>query len=150
MTDHDLDILFITETWLYPLDSPHIAALNTPPTVSFTTLATGGTRILYKSSLTISNISYYPFSHSQALSCAISSPLSRTFNISLFYRPTSPNINLFLDEYRLLLPTTTSNTIILGDFNIPNPPVIQSLNKISPHSTLYNTSPPPPMSMVTL
>ena len=40
MTDHDIDILFITETWLSPLDSPHIAALNTPPTASFTTLAT--------------------------------------------------------------------------------------------------------------
>ena len=31
MTDHDLDILFITETWLSLLDSPHLAALNTPP-----------------------------------------------------------------------------------------------------------------------
>ena len=30
MTDHDLDILFITETWLSPLDYPHITALNTP------------------------------------------------------------------------------------------------------------------------
>ena len=40
MTDHDLDILFITETWLSPLDFPHIAAPNTPPTASFTTLAT--------------------------------------------------------------------------------------------------------------
>ena len=40
MADHDLDILFITETWLSPLDSPHITYLNTPPTASFTTLAT--------------------------------------------------------------------------------------------------------------
>ena len=41
--DHDLDILFVTKTWLSPLDSPHIAhmiLLTIPPTVSFTTLAT--------------------------------------------------------------------------------------------------------------
>ena len=31
MTDHDLDILFITETWPSPRDSLHIDALNTPP-----------------------------------------------------------------------------------------------------------------------
>ena len=79
----------------------------------------GGTGILYKSSLTISNISYHSFSHSEALSCAISSHFSHTYNISLFYRHTSPNINLFLDEFSLFLPTITSNTIILGDFNIP-------------------------------
>ena len=96
-----------------PRDSPHPG---------------GGTGILYKSSLTIFNISYYLFSHSEALICAISSPFSRTFNISLFYCPTSPNINLILYEFSLFLPTITSNIIILGDFNIPNPPMIQSVN----------------------
>ena len=85
---------------------------------------------IYKSSLIISNISYHSFSHSEALSCVISSPFSRTFNISLFYRPTSPTINSFLDEFSLFRPTITSNTIILGDFNIPNPPMIQSLYKL--------------------
>ena len=135
MIDHDIDILFIIESWLSPLDSPHIAALNTPPYCLIhnprdSPHPGGGTGILYKSSLTISNISYYSFSHSESLSCAISSPFSRTFNISLIYRLTSPNINLFLDEFSLFLPTITSNTIILGDFNIPNPPMIQSLNKL--------------------
>ena len=133
MTDHDLDILFITETLLSPMDSLHIAALNTHPTVSFTTLATlhhGGTGLLYKSSLIISVISYHSFSHSEALSCAISSPFSRTFNTTHFYHPPSPNINSFFDEFSLFLPTIIYNTIILGDFNIPNPPMIQSLNKL--------------------
>ena len=110
----------------------------------------GGTGLLYKSSLIISIYSYHSFSNSEALSYAISLPFSRTFNISLFYRPTSPNINLFHDEFSLFLPTIISDTIILGDFNIPNPPIIQSLNKLSPHSTLYNMSPPPPMYMVIL
>ena len=89
MTDHDLDILFITETWLSPLDSPHIAALKTPPYCFIhnphdSPHPGGVIGILYKSSLTISNISYHSFSHSEALGCAISSPFSRTFNTTLF------------------------------------------------------------------
>ena len=75
MTDHDLDILFITETWLSPLDSPHIAALKTPPYCFIhnprdSPYPGDGTGLLYKSSLTISNISYHSLSHSEALSCA--------------------------------------------------------------------------------
>ena len=31
ITNHDLDILFITENWLSPPDSTHIYYLNTPP-----------------------------------------------------------------------------------------------------------------------
>ena len=135
MTDHDLDILFITETWLSPLDSPYIAALNTPPYCFIHNHCDsphpgGGTGILYKSSLTISNISYHSISHSEALSCAISSPFSRTFNTTLFYRPPSPSIDPFLDEFRLFLHTISPNTIILGDINFPNPPTIRSLNNI--------------------
>ena len=135
MTDHDLNILFITETWLYPIDFPYIAAFNTPPYCFIhnphnSPHPGGGTGLLYKYSLIISNISYHSFSHSEALSCAISSPFSRTFNIFLFYRPTSPTINSFLDELSLFKPTITSNIIILSDFNIPNPPMIQSLNKL--------------------
>ena len=90
----------------------------------------GGTGILYKSSLTISNISYHSFSDSEAISCAISSPFSRAFNTTLFYRPPSPSIDPFLDEFRLFLHTISPNTIILGDFNFPNPPSIRSLNNL--------------------
>ena len=132
MTDNDLKILSITETWLSPLDSPHIAALNTllllnsqPSRLS---PSLWRQRTTLESSLIISNSSYHSFSHSEALSCPISSPFSRTFNISLFYHPISPNINSFLDEFSLFLLTITSNTIILGDFNIPNPHMINSLN----------------------
>ena len=135
MTDYNLDILFITETWLSPLDSPHIVALNTP---SYQFIHNprnsphpgGGTGILHTSTLTLSNISHHSFSHSEALSCAISSPFSRTFNTTLFYRPPSPSIDPFLDEFRLFLHTISPNTIILGDFNFPNPPSTLSLNKL--------------------
>ena len=80
--------------------------------------------------LTISNISYHSFSHSEALSCAISSPLSHTFNTTLFYRPSSPSFDPFLDEFRLFLHTISPNIIILGYFNIPNPPSYRSLNNL--------------------
>ena len=118
MTDHDLVILFIAVTWLSPLDSPHIAAINTPPYCFIQNPRDsphpgGGTGLFYKSSLTISNISYHSFSHSEALSCAISSPFFRTFNISIFYRPTSPTINSLVGECSLFIPTITSNTIYL-------------------------------------
>ena len=79
-------------------------------------------------SLTISNISYNSFSHSEALSYAISSPLSRTVNTTLFYRP--PSIDPFLDEFRLFLHTISPNTIKLGDFNFPGPPSTRSLNNL--------------------
>ena len=124
MTEHDLYILFITEIWISPLDSPQIAALNTPHYCFIHNPRDSphpgcGIGILEKYSLTISNISYHSFSHSEALSCAISSPFSRTFNISLFYHPTSLYINLFIDEFSLFLPTITSNTIILGESTYP-------------------------------
>ena len=96
MNDHNLDILFFTDTWLSPLDFPHLASHNTPPYFFIhnprdSPHPGGGTGILYKSYLTISNISYHSFSHSEALICAISSPFSRTFNHTLFYRPPSPS-----------------------------------------------------------
>ena len=148
MTDYNLDILFITETWLSPLDSPLIATLNSPPYQFIhnprdSPHPGGGTGILYKSTLTLSNISHHSFLHSEALSCAISSPFSRTFNISLFYRPPSPSINLFLDEFRLFLHSISPTTIIQGDFNIPNPPMTLSLNKLlhSFNLTQHITSP---------
>ena len=134
MTDHDLDILFITETWLSPLDSPHIAALNTPPYCFIhnprdSPHPGGGTGILYKSSLAISNISYHSFSHSEALRCAISSPFSRTFNTTLSYRPPSSSIDACIDEFHLFLHTISLN-IILGDINFPDPPSTRSLNNL--------------------
>ena len=135
MTDHDLDILFITESWLSPLVSPHIAALNTPHYCFIHNPCDshhpgGDTGILYKYSLTISNISYNWFSHSEALSYAIISPFSRTFNTTLFYRSPSPSIDSFLDEFRLFLHTISPNNIILGAFNFPNPPSTRSLNNL--------------------
>ena len=134
MTDHDLDILFITETCLSLLDSPPIAALNTPPYCLIHNLRDsphpgGRSGILYKSSLTISNIISLVLP-SEALSCVISSPFSRTFNTTLFYRPPSPSIDPFLDEFRLFLHTISPNTIILGDFNFPDPPSTRSLNTL--------------------
>ena len=90
MSDLSLDILFITETWLSPIDTPHIAELNSPPYTFIhhprdSKHPGGGIGILFKSTLVISTVTKHTFNHSEALSCAISSPYARTFNLSLFY-----------------------------------------------------------------
>ena len=137
MTDLDFNILHHRNLAI----SYHIAALYTPPYCFIhnprdSPHPGGGTGIIYKSSLTISNISYHSFSHSESLNCAISSPFSRTFNTTLFYRPPSPSIDPFLH-------TISPNTIILGDFNFTNPPSILSLNNLLTSSNLIQhvTSP---------
>ena len=90
----------------------------------------------YYAAITICrDISYHSFSHSEALICAISITVSYIHYFPFFYIPTSPNINSFIDEFSLFLPTITSITIILGGYNIPNPPMIQSLNK---YRTTFN------------
>ena len=92
MLDHNLDLLFITETWLTTNDSPIIAALNTPPYL-FTHLIRdsnnfgGGIGILHRSTLNVSAVLDLHHSHSESLTCSISPPRSHTFNIALFYRP---------------------------------------------------------------
>ena len=82
---------------------------------------------------------FLSFSHSEDLSYAINSPFSRTFNISFFHSPTSSTINSFLDEFNLFIPTINSNTIILGDFNIPNTPMIYgSIASMDPYDPLQS------------
>ena len=124
MTDHCLDILFITETWLLPHDSPIIAELNTPPYM-FMHLPRnsvnhgGGQGILYNSILNVSDFHDNKFTYSESFSCSISAPRSYTFNVTLFYKPPSTIIPGFIDEFRSFATSVSANNIILGDFNIP-------------------------------
>ena len=74
-----------------------------------------------------------PITNSEALSYANSSPFSSTFNTTLFYRPTSPSIDPFLDEFRIFLHTISPNTIILGDLNFPNLPSLVLSPPGTPH-----------------
>ena len=120
MSDISLDALFITETWLSPIDTPRIAELNYPPYMFIhhprdSINPGGGIGIMYKSTLVITNVTKHKFTHSEAISCAISSKFARTFKVPVLQ--TTNTISSFLDELALLLPNISLNTILLEDFN---------------------------------
>ena len=89
LNDFNIDILIITETWLSHKDCPLLSSLNIDP-YSFSHLPRslgmrgGGLGILYKSSLHISPLIDHRHVYCEAFSCSVSSPRSRTFNISVF------------------------------------------------------------------
>ena len=91
LIEFSIDILIITETWLSHKDCPLLSSLNIDP-YSFSHLPRslgtrgGGLGILYKSSLHISPLIDHRHAYCEAFSCSVSSPRSRTFNISVFYR----------------------------------------------------------------
>ena len=104
LNDFNIDILIITETWLSHKDYPLLSSLNIDP-YSFSHLPRslgtrgGGLGILYKSSLHISPLIDHRHVYCEAFSCSVSSPRSRTFNISVFYRSPSYPIPPCLDEF---------------------------------------------------
>ena len=107
-----------------PDDIPLISSLNTGP-YSFSHLPRrntnnygGGIGIIFKSSLHVSPLRDHNNDHSEAFTCSISPPYSKTFNISLFYRPPSSSIPLFLSEFYSFTHLMSESNIILGDFNI--------------------------------
>ena len=77
-----------------------------------------GIGIIYKSSLVVSHLRDHTHDHSKAFTCSISPPHPKTFNISLFYRPPSSSIPLFLSEFYSFTHLMSESNIIIGDFNI--------------------------------
>ena len=107
-----------------PDDIPLISSLNTGP-YSFSHLPRrntnnygGGIGIIFKSSLHVSPLRDHNNDHSEAFTCSISPPHSKTFKISLFYRPPSSSIPLFLSEFYSFTHLMSESNIIIGDFNI--------------------------------
>ena len=107
-----------------PDDIPLISSLNTGP-YSFSHLPRrnknnygGGIGIIFKSSLHVSPLRDHNNDHSEAFTCSISPPHSKNFNISLFYRPPSSSIPLFLSEFYSFTHLMSESNIIIGDFNI--------------------------------
>ena len=105
--EHDLDLIFTTETWIMTDDIPLISSLNTCP-YSFSHLPRrnthnygGGIGIIYKYSLHLSPLRDHNNDHSEAFICSISPPHSKTCNTSLCYRPPSSSIPLILSESHL-------------------------------------------------
>ena len=134
ITEHNLDILFLTETWLRSGNVDHAEISDLVPNgYSFqhiprkTKHRGGGVGIIFKSELSIKIIksSFLPTSF-ELLDCLITIH-SCTIRSSLIYRvpPSQKNKipqNQFLIEFSTYLESlsvTGSKLLILGDFNIP-------------------------------
>ena len=98
LIDFYIDILIITETLLSLKDCPLQSSLNIDP-YSLSLLPRslgmreGGLGILYKSFLHISQLIDHRHAYCEAFSCSVSSPRSRIFNMSVFYRSSHPPIS---------------------------------------------------------
>ena len=132
LIENNLDIMFITETWLRSGDEPKCKEL-TPAgylTASFPRPSGvgGGIAIICKQHLhTVSSFSdTIPFPHSTFEAVEMTVATSTTLSFLCIYRP-PPNTNNglndanFFDEFALALDhynVTSHSAIILGDFNI--------------------------------
>ena len=88
--EHDLDLIFITETWIMPDDIPLILSLNIGHILFLICLDVIPIIMEEVLALSINPPFMYPLrdhnnDHSEAFTYSISPPHSKTFNISLFY-----------------------------------------------------------------
>ena len=131
ISDLDTDIIALTETWL-TVDTPTLSIIPKNYQLIHTPRINrigGGIGILFKN--TIKLISSNPVHIIDCDTILVSLLISGGLTIKLFlvYRPPSSTYQTFLDnlnEFISSLPSLT-NTIFLGDFNIP----INKQNKLS-------------------
>ena len=129
--DHDLDIVFITETWLTDNISDHFFQSEMTPSgyelkqISRDTGAKGGgIAVLYKLNLNIIMVKATPTSSFENLEVTLTS-MGRMFRIVVLYRPPPSGKNeltksMFMDEFGDFLESHTLSSgelIIAGDFN---------------------------------
>ena len=128
ITDNNLNILTISESWL-SIDTP-LSILNslTPPGFSITHSPRinglgGGLALIYRSSIKMIKISLPIFSSFESLCVRLTttSKPSLSFIILTIYRPPSSSKSDFILEFSSLhedLATSPSELIITGDFNV--------------------------------
>ena len=114
----------ITETWLNSntTDAPIISSLNTPPFnfVSFPRAAhAGGLGLVYHSNLNIIKTTIPNIDSSEIVFIHLKNSEQISLKIILIYRPPNNDIQTFISDFNnIIIPNITTNTIILGDFNI--------------------------------
>jgi hypothetical protein len=125
--ENDIDLMFLSETWLFPTDTVIIGEL-TPPSYKFLNFPRdsvnrgGGIGVLYKQSmdLTVSPSStYISFEH-----CIVT--LKNSIDFVMIYRPTPSKANgfktsQFLEEVDVFLDELSvkpHKVVLLGDFNV--------------------------------
>ena len=131
VTDHDIDVLCITETWLQSDNTASVSAI-TPRGYLFEHVARsnqrgGGVGVLFRASFTLDHSKLWPASSFECIDIQLRcNAIPSTLRLFVIYRPplSSPNSQpfaTFLTEFRHLVECvgTKSGIIILWDFNIP-------------------------------
>ena len=141
ISDHSLEILSLTETWLTP-DTP-ISMLNSLTPNNYSLLHNprpsergGGLAVIFRSFLTAHVISLPVCSSFEAL-CVKFSSSYHSFNLLTVYRPPSSSLPTFITELSTVLSdlvSLPSEFFITGDFNIhmdePNSPGVTSFTTL--------------------
>ena len=141
--EHNLDILCITETWLKDDDIPITSCLNTHYN-SFIHLPRlgphygGGVGVIYKNSLKLACKIDLSLKHSEALKCTFHPVNSLPFTLITIYRPPHNSIPQFIDELDTIMSSSTYQTTILGDLNIPISPSSTYSNRLTNTINSYN------------
>lgn len=131
ITDHQLDIIALTETWIKPTTCGSTLAAITPPGYSLDHVPRpgggrgGGVALIYRDSFKVKRICTPTFTSFEHMSQSLSYR-SKTYLIIVVYRsPTikshGPTFNTFLKEFAQLLENIVidnQHLIIMGDFNI--------------------------------
>ena len=124
ISDHDIEILSLSETWLSSDALPSTLNALTPPNFSIVhqprlTGKGGGVAFIYRSFLKTSRITLPTFTSFEAL-CIQVSISSSTFKLITIYRPPSSGTSIFMQEFTSLIESLISSPsefVITGDFN---------------------------------
>ena len=123
--ENDIDLLFLTETWLAPDTPPSVLNTFTPNNYSFqheprNTGRGGGVGVLFKSCFSISRVATQVFSTFEHILVRLTQD-SKSYLFLTVYRPPSTSQSTFLSDFALLLEniaSSPSDLTIMGDFNI--------------------------------
>jgi len=128
VTDNNLDILTLSESWLSIDTPPSILNSLTPPGFSIIhspriTGLGGGLALIYRSSIKMSKILLPNCSSFESLCirCTTTAKPSLSFILLMIYRPPSSSKSDFISDFSFVLEdlaTSPSELIITGDFNV--------------------------------
>jgi hypothetical protein len=139
ISDNNLNLLSLSETWLPPDTLPSTLNSLTPPNFSIinsprTTGRGGGLAVIFHSNLSVSKLITASFTSFESLSVRVTTTLSTnpfSFILLTIYRPPSSSKATFISEFATLLEdlaTSPSEIVITGDFNVhvdePNCPTV--------------------------
>ena len=124
ISDHNIEILSFSETWLSSDALPSTLNALTPPNFSIVhqprlTGKGGGVAFIYRSFLKTSRITLPTFTTFEAL-CIQISVSSSIFKLVTIYRPPSSSTSVFMQEFTSLIESIISSPsefVITGDFN---------------------------------